>query len=155
MSDGGMRKQEVNKTTTRDVTKSSHSVTDETKPTEDTNANSEKRFINTVEENSTQLLYYDGRVNGQEVKVLVDSGSMGNYISADATWKLKLKMSVISGQTLVFAGRNSKWYNKEARAIKLYLGPHCERIHLQVVPLSHHDIILEKLWLDLWNLEID
>jgi len=150
-----MRKQEVNKTTTRDITKSSHSVTDETKPTEDTNANSEKRFINTVKEDSTRLLYYDGRVNGQEVKVLVDSGSMGNYISADAARKLKLKTSVVSGQTLVFAGGNSKWCNKEARAIKLYLGPHCERIHLRVAPLPHHDIILGKPWLDLWNPEVD
>src|SRR5437763_1049890 len=114
MSDGGMCKQEVNKTTMRDITKSSHSITDETKPTKDTNTNSEKRFINTVEEDSTQLLYYDRRVNGQEVKVLVDSGLMGNYISANAAWKLKLKMSVVSGQTLVFAGGNSKWYNKEA-----------------------------------------
>ena len=100
-----MCKQEVNKTTMHDVTKSSHSIIDETKSTEDTNA---KRFINTVEEDSTQLLYYDRRVNGQEVKVLVDSGLMGNYISADAAQKLKLKMLVISGQTLVFTSGNSK-----------------------------------------------
>ena len=96
MSDGGMYKQEVNKTTMCDITKSSHSVTDETKLTENTNTNSEKRFINTVKEDLTQLLYYDRRVNGQEVKVLVDSESMGNYISANAAQKLKLKMSVIS-----------------------------------------------------------
>src|SRR3954453_6301929 len=108
MSDRGIRKQEINKTTTCDITKSSHSITDETKSTEDTNANSEKRFINIVEEDSTRLLYYDRRVNGQEVKVLVDSGSMGNYISTNTTRKLKLKTSVISGQTLVFAGGNSK-----------------------------------------------
>src|SRR4051794_19959017 len=130
MLDRGICKQEVNKTITHDVTKSSHSITDETKSSEDTNANSEKRFINTVEEDSTQLLYYDGRVNEQEVKVLVDSRSMGNYISADIAQKLKLKTSVVSGQTLVFAGGNSKWCNKEVRAIKLYLGAHCERIHL-------------------------
>src|SRR5438552_3397788 len=105
MSDGGMHKQEVNKTTMRDITKSSHSVTDETKLTEDTNT---KRFINIVKEDSTRLLYYDRRVNGQEMKVLVDSRSMGNYISTDAARKLKLKTSVVSRQTLVFAGGNSK-----------------------------------------------
>ena len=64
ISDGEIHKQEVNKTTMHDVTKSSYSITDKTKLTEDTNTNSEKRFINTVKEDSTWLLYYDGRMNG-------------------------------------------------------------------------------------------
>jgi RNase H-like domain found in reverse transcriptase/Reverse transcriptase (RNA-dependent DNA polymerase)/Integrase zinc binding domain/Chromo (CHRromatin Organisation MOdifier) domain/gag-polyprotein putative aspartyl protease len=134
-----------------DVTKNSHSVTDKNTSPKQT-ATPE---INIVEDESARLLYYDGRVNGHEVKVLVDSGSMGNYISSETARNLKLKTSVVEGQNLIFAGGGTKWCNKEARSVKLYLGPHREYLHLRVAPLPHHDIILGKPWLNRWNPEID
>ena len=63
-----------------DVTKDSHSVID--KPTPEQIAATE---INIIEDESTRLLYYDRRVSRYEVKVLVDSRSMENYISSETT----------------------------------------------------------------------
>jgi hypothetical protein len=112
-------------------------------------------LINTVEDSQINLLYYVGKIKDKEVNVLVDGGSVGNFISEELAKKLNLNTSIVAGQNLVFAGGESKFSNKEARAVKLYIGNFCERIHLRLAPLPHHDIILGKPWLDHWNPSID
>ncbi len=115
----------------------------------------ESTFINTVEDSQIDLLYYDGKIKDREVKVLVDGGSIGNFISEELAKRLNLNTAIVNGQNIIFAGGASKFSNKEAYAVKLSIDNHCERINLRLAPLPHHDIILGKPWLDYWNPFID
>jgi len=101
--------------------------------------------INIVENGfSTNLLYYDGRIRDEPVRVLVDGGSMGNFVSNAVVRRLHLKVSDVRGQTIAFANGETSICNKETYSVPLELSSHRERIHLKVVNLPSHDVILGK-----------
>ena len=44
---------------------------------------------------SKNLLYYNGRIKNEPVRVLVDGGSMGNFVSAAVAHRLRLNLSTV------------------------------------------------------------
>jgi hypothetical protein len=102
-----------------------------------------------------QLLIYQGTVGTHKINILIDGGSMGNFISTDAVRRLKLTTSRTRNEMIIFGNGQTANCNKEARAIKLQIGEYHERINLKVAPIPHHDVILGKPWLTLHNPTID
>src|SRR4051812_24247459 len=61
---------------------------------------------------TSKLLIFDGKVNGQIQRVLVDGGASGDFISAKVVEKLELPVKAIKGVELVFANGQKEVCNK-------------------------------------------
>jgi Retroviral aspartyl protease len=104
---------------------------------------------------SKKLLMYYGKIGGHRAKILVDGGSMGNFISSQIVNKLSLLTHHVSGFSILFPNGESSPCNKEVINTYLQIQDHEEVINLKVAPLPHHDIILGKPWLEKWNPDIN
>ena len=104
---------------------------------------------------STKLLTYEGKVNNHPASILIDGGSMGDFISVKLVENLALETRDVAAFSILFPNGDTSPCNKETIATYLRLQEHEEKIHLKVVPLPHHDIILGKPWLAKWNPLID
>ena len=94
---------------------------------------------------------YQGTLNHTLVKILIDSGAMGNFISKQAADHFSFSLHDVSNIPIVFVNSAVGACNKAALAACLRFEDHEEKIDLQVVSLPHHDIILGKPWLEKWN----
>jgi hypothetical protein len=89
----------------------------------------------------------------------LDSGSLANFISRDATLRAGLKPSLKKDSYLLHvANRERMLYKlliKHEVVTKLDIQEHYEKICLDVFSLAAYDIILGLPWLQEHNLQID
>ena len=100
-------------------------------------------------------LTFKGTLNHAPIKILIDSGAMGNFVSKQAADRFSFALSDVSNIPVVFANGATGACNKAALAAYLRFENHEENIDLRVVSLPHHDIILGQPWLEKWNPSID
>src|SRR4051812_34820541 len=100
-------------------------------------------------------LTFKGTLNHAPIKILIDSGAMGNFVSKQAADRFSFALSDVSNIPVVFANSATGACNKAALAAYLRFENHEENIDLRVVSLPHHDIILGQPWLEKWNPNID
>src|SRR6184192_3688325 len=100
-------------------------------------------------------LIFKGTLNHAPIKILIDSGAMGNFVSKQAADRFSFALSDVSNIPVVFANGATGACNKAALAAYLRFENHEENIDLRVVSLPHHDIILGQPWLEKWNPSID
>jgi hypothetical protein len=101
------------------------------------------------------LLYFDGSLEGQKIRVLFDGGSMGDFVAVDFVKKHRMKTHPVVNQVLSFANGEQAPCNKEVRSVKIQVGNYVDQVRLKVAPLPHHDVILGKPWLERYNPDID
>ena len=101
------------------------------------------------------LLYFDGLLEEQDVRVLIDGGSMGDFVATDLVKKRKMKTHLVDNQVLSFANGEQAPCNKEIQGVKLQIGLYVDQVRLKVAHLPHHDVILGKPWLERYNPNID
>jgi hypothetical protein len=112
--------------------------------------------INMLEDGfSRNLLYYEGRINGKSMRVLVDGGSMGDFVSSKLVDRWNLNAINTPIQKLSFANGEQANYNREAQNLELTIDNYREILNLKITPLPHHDVILGKLWLEKQNPDIN
>ena len=79
--------------------------------------------VNIVENGfSHDLLYYKGQINNRMIHILIDGGSMGDFVSTRVVQQLNLKTMAIANQLLAFANRNKANCNQEAQNLDLSIG---------------------------------
>src|SRR3954471_8232769 len=98
---------------------------------------------------------FKGTLNHAPIKILIDSGAMGNFVSKQAADRFSFALSNVSNIPIVFANGATGACNKAALTAYLRFENHEEKIDLQVVSLPPHDIILGQPWLEKWNPNID
>ena len=98
---------------------------------------------------------FQGTLNHAPIKILIDSGAMGNFVSKQAADRFSFALSDISNIPVVFVNGATGACNKAALATYLRFEQHEEKIDLRVVSLPHHDIILRQPWLKKWNPNIN
>src|SRR3954470_14555214 len=79
---------------------------------------------------STKLLTYEGKVNNRPVSILVDGGSMGDFISVKLVENLALETRDVTAFSILFPNGDTSPCNKETIATYLRLQEHEEKIHL-------------------------
>ena len=94
---------------------------------------------------------YSGKLNHACVRVLIDSGAMGNFISQQTADRFSFARHDVPNIPITFANGAIGACNKAVLSAYLCLENHEETIDLRVVSLPHHDIILGKPWLEKWN----
>ena len=107
------------------------------------------------ETSDSTALTYKGTLNHAPIRILIDSGAMGNFISQRAVDKFSFSLQSVSPISIVFANGAKGVCNKAANAAYLRFQDHEERIDLRVVSLPNHDVILGKPWLEQWNPSIN
>ena len=65
------------------------------------------------------LLYFDGILEKRHVNILVDGGSMGDFVSSNIIKSLKVKPHLVKNQVLSFANGEQAPCNKEIQNVKL------------------------------------
>jgi Retroviral aspartyl protease/dUTPase len=98
---------------------------------------------------------FPGTLNHAPIKILIDSGAMGNFVSNQAADRFSFALSNVSNIPVVFANGATGACNKAIIAACLRFENHEENIDLRVVSLPHHDVILGQPWLEKWNPNID
>lgn len=112
--------------------------------------------VNTVENGfSHELLQYQGSIGNHKINVLVDGGSMGNFISNKTVQRLKLKTVSGPAHTLAFADGRTTNCNDEVHLLDLKIGDYQDQLDFKVAPVLNHDVILGKPWLEHFNPQID
>ncbi|QLI66325.1 Transposon Tf2-12 polyprotein [Metarhizium brunneum] len=95
----------------------------------------------------------DAEVMGHRVRILVDSGAMGNYISPRVVnryqlpWKHKeapYELTDIEGKLFAY---NDGIINQETDHLEVQIQSHSEVIQLDVMDVSEHDLVLGYPWL--------
>src|SRR3954469_5476407 len=104
---------------------------------------------------NSKLLTYKGEINGHPIQILVDGGSMGDFISSRLVEQLALETQTVAAFSILFPNGETSPCNKEIVNACLRIQEHQEEVHPKVVPLPHHDLILGKPWLEKWNPLID
>ena len=90
---------------------------------------------------------YWGKLNHAPVRILIDSGAMGNFVSAQTADHFSFALHDVSPIPISFANGTTGTCNKAISAAYLCLENHEESLDLHVVSLPHHDVILGKPWL--------
>ncbi|KID83641.1 pol polyprotein [Metarhizium guizhouense ARSEF 977] len=95
----------------------------------------------------------DAEVMGHRVRILVDSGAMGNYISPRVVnryqlpWKHKeapYELTDIEGKLFAY---NDGIIDRETDHLEVQIQGHAEIIQLDVMDVSEHDLVLGYPWL--------
>ena len=96
-----------------------------------------------------------GQVNRQPVKVLVDSGATGNFITDDLvdTWQLPIELETQHQNLKLADGSTVK--AAERVQFSLQCGDYRTKITARVFPNLHKEVILGMPWLIQENLAID
>src|SRR6184192_3730096 len=103
----------------------------------------------------SKLLTYKGEINDHPIRILVDGGSMGDFISRRLVEQLALETQNIATFSILFPNGETSPCNKDIINTCLHIQEHQEEIDPKVFPLPHHDLILGKPCLKKWNPLID
>lgn len=109
----------------------------------------------TMESRRCALLYYDGTIKNSPVKVFINYGAVGNFISKQLVHHLDLALTPVSEVLIKFANDTTDRSNKAVIGASLNISPYHERLNLRMVNLLSQDVILSKPWLDNWNPDIN
>ena len=106
---------------------------------------------------AANLLRFEGKVNGKEGWVMLDSGSSSNFISAAFVKKHGLKTQALTAEQTVALADGS-----EHRVTRAVMGASLRwsagwsgRVTLLVLPLGANDVILGMSWLKKYNPRVD
>ena len=108
-----------------------------------------------AEATNTAALTFKGTLNHAPIRILIDSGAMGNFVSQQAVDHFSFSLKSVPSIPIVFMNGAKGVCNKAIPAAYLCFQDHEERIDLRVVSLPNHDIILGKPWLEKWNPSIN
>ena len=112
--------------------------------------------INTIENGfSRDLLYFEGTIKNEPIRILIDGGSIGDFVSENTVRRLNLKTTKVTNQPLAFANGQQARCDQEVQNIQLTIGHYSESYNLKVANLPQHDIILGKPWLERINPKIN
>ena len=112
--------------------------------------------INTIENGfSRDLLYFEGTIKNELIRILINGGSMGDFVSENTVRRLNLKTTKVTNQPLAFANGQQARCDQEVQNIQLTIGHYSESYNLKVANLPQHDIILGKPWLERINPKIN
>ena len=100
-------------------------------------------------------LIFKGTLAGKPVKIMIDSGSAGDFVSQRVVDKLGLdKQTDVSSKVQLADGTQLDLDTSTTRLL-LTMGTHLEHTKLSVLPLEGHKVILGRPWLKRWNPTID
>lgn len=116
--------------------------------------------FNTVQSTSpldkvANLMVYSGYLAGQPVRILIDSGSTNNFVSADFVAANKFKLENSSPYAVTMADGTSSQCSGFLSKTPLKIGPYRAKLRLGAIPLQGYDIVLGKSWLTEVNPTID
>src|SRR4051812_44417594 len=100
---------------------------------------------------SKPLMILKGTLNHALVSILINSGSMGNFVSQQAVTHFSFTLHDISPVPICFTNGTINECNKTMVAMCLKFPHHEENLNLQVISFPHQDVILGKPWLERWN----
>ncbi|EXV01030.1 reverse transcriptase domain protein [Metarhizium robertsii] len=109
--------------------------------------------LNATQNGRSDKMVLDAEVMGHRVRILVDSGAMGNYISPRVVnryqlpWKHKeapYELTDIEGKLFAY---NDGIINQETDHLEVQIQGHSEVIQLDVMDVSEHDLVLGYPWL--------
>ena len=96
---------------------------------------------------SEPQMVWKGKINHAPVSIMIDSGSMGDFISQQCVERFGLAVHDVEATPIRFGNGSLGESNKMILAACLKLPAHEENINLRVVSLPNHDIILGIPWL--------
>src|SRR3954451_22302748 len=118
----------------------------------------EGRFgsTNEIHHMDNDMLTFNGIINKHSAKVLIDSGSSGNFVREKFanSVQLPLQLKNIPYQVKL-ADKTTLDVNQAAPRTELQIQDHHDTIDLDVLPLEGNDVILGKSWLRKHNPHID
>ena len=113
----------------------------------------EHQKLNKMQED-TDLLTLQGRIQGNPVKVMIDSGASGMYLNKETAKRLKIITSPTEAKKLIVADGTTQEINRKTH-ISLQMGNYLEELDLNIANIPQHEIILGKQWLQKNNPTID
>src|SRR4051812_23167114 len=111
---------------------------------------------NNVQNINNDMLAFEGKINKHFAKVLIDSGSSGNFIREEFARKSKIPTYKKKDSYEVrLADKTTLPVKNFIPLAKLEIQDHTETINLDALPLEGNDVILGKPWLRKHNPNID
>src|SRR3954449_10461692 len=111
---------------------------------------------NEIHHMNNDMLTFNGIINKHSAKVLIDSGSSGNFVREKFANFSKLPLQTKNTLYQVkLADKTTLDVNQSAPHVKLQIQDHRDTINLDVLPLKGNDVILGKPWLRKHNPYID
>src|SRR3954463_3475906 len=102
------------------------------------------------------MLTFNRIINKHSAKVLIDSGSSGNFVREKFANSVQLPLQPKNTPYQVkLADKMTLDVNQAAPHTKLQIQDHRDTIDLDVLPLEGNDVILGKSWLRKYNPHID
>src|SRR4051794_6272478 len=102
------------------------------------------------------MLTFKGTINKHFTKVLIDSGSSGNFVREKFAKVSQIPLHPKQTPYKVkLADKTTLDVDRFAANIKLEIQDHTDTLDLDVLPLEGNDIILGKPWLRKHNPDID
>src|ERR1700733_1816471 len=132
-------------------------IIEETKELEGTERG-EKGFgsTNEIYNTNNDMLTFEGTINKHFAKVLVDSGSSGNFIREEFAKSSQTPLlPKQDAYEVKLADKKTLDVNLTAPHVKLQIQDHTDIIDLDVLPLEGNNVILGKPWLQKHNPDID
>src|SRR6185369_13659284 len=114
---------------------------------EDTASNNRLELVQ-LEKNRESLLRFNGKINGKDACILLDSGASRNFIDRKFVEENKLAVKVTTPLTIELADGRKKETNRIANMRELQLGVYrTKNLDAQVIDIQRYDAILGKSWL--------
>src|SRR3954449_5367825 len=111
---------------------------------------------NEIHDMNNDMLTFEGIINKHSAKVLIDSGSSGNFVREKFAKSVQLPLQPKNIPYQVkLADKTTLDVNQAAPRIELQIQDHTDTLDLDVLPLEGNDIILGKPWLRKHNPNID
>lgn len=92
-------------------------------------------------------LKLSGSINGKEVIVLVDGGSMNNFIQSRLETHLNLVVQPLAHMRVTVGNGDALSYGGECSAVKLKLGDAIFTVDLILLPIYGADLVLGVQWM--------
>src|SRR4051812_48194757 len=111
---------------------------------------------NEIHDMNNDMLTFEGIINKHSAKVLIDSGSSGNFVREKFAKLSQIPLQPKSSPYQVkLADKTTLDVNQAAPCVELQIQNHTDTLDLDVLPLEGNDVILGKPWLRKHNPHID
>jgi hypothetical protein len=110
----------------------------------------EKGFgsTNEIHHTNNDMLTFNGIINKHSAKVLIDSGSSGNFVKEKFAKSSQISLQPkTSPYQVKLADKTTLDVNQAAPRVELRIQDHTDTLDLDVLPLEGNDVILGKPWL--------
>jgi gag-polyprotein putative aspartyl protease/Zinc knuckle len=112
--------------------------------------------LSRIEDNQEKLIKFNGKINGNAARILLDSGSSRNFIDETFVRRHRLTSEKIKSFEVELADGTTKDISQTVHIQELRIEPYCAKgISAQVIQLQRYDVILGKPWLFFANPSID